>query len=331
MKLTRQQLLTGVTAGLFGGFSVIGLAQGRIEVVAQQLKRLDLRDKLQQPATEVAAPALTTEETEDIGPQFVVRQKRKKSLFEASADIQYGHSSNIYLSEADRVKAVYALSTLQIALAPEPFKCGPGALAWKAGYRHQKFNYGKFSNREAALNDIDFDISTVFLQGRYLYKDNWMFTLGLDQNRLLDAATGAYHEFYSEWVPSVGIDTQVKLGEKSSLGIGFLGAAHFTHVEGPGTGENDRIDEAITVSYNRQLTSKLAVQPFYRAQLIQYTRNQGREDVVHSVGLNVSYMLNKWSSVRVFANYESRDSSHNLINDYRKFDNGIGVSLNARF
>ena len=73
------------------------------------------------------------------------------------------------------------------------------------------------------------------------------------------------------------------------------------------------------------------MQPFYRAQLIQYTRNQGREDVVHSVGLNVSYMLNKWSSVRVFANYESRDSSHNLINDYRKFDNGIGVSLNARF
>jgi hypothetical protein len=331
MKLTRQQLLTGLTAGMVGGFSVIGLAQGRIEVVAQQLKRLDLREKLKQPAAEAAAPALTAEETEDIGPQFVVRQKQRKSLFEASADLQYGHSSNIYLTETDRVKAVYALSTLQIALAPEPFKFGQGALSWKAGYRHQKFNYGKFSNREGSLNDIDFDISTVFLQGRYLYKDNWMFTAGLDQNRLLDAATGAYNEFYSEWVPSLGVDTQVKLGETSSIGIGFLGAAHFTQVEGPQSGENDRIDEAMTVSYNQQLTSRLSVQPFYRAQLIQYTRNQGREDVVHSLGVNVSCVLNKWSSIRVFANYESRDSSSRLINDYRKFDNGIGVSLNARF
>jgi hypothetical protein len=331
MKLTRQQLQTGLTAGILGGLSVIGLAQGRIEVVAQQLKRLDLRDKLKEPAAEVAAPALTNDETDDIGPQFVVRQKRRKSLFEASADIQYGHSSNIYLTETDRIKAVYALSTMQIALAPEPLKLGQGTLAWKAGYRHQKFNYGKFSTREGDLNDIDFDISTVFLQGRYLHKDKWMFTVGLDQNRLLDAASGEYNEFYSEWVPSVGVDTQFKLGDKAGIGLGFLGAAHFTSVEGPNSGQNDRIDEAITVSYNQQLTSKLSVQPFYRAQLIQYTRNQGREDVVHSVGLNVGYALNKWSSIRVFANYESRDSNDNLINDYRKFDNGVGVSFNARF
>jgi hypothetical protein len=331
MKLTRPQLLTGMTAGILGGLSVIGLAQGRIEVVAQQMKRLDLRDKLQQPAAEVAAPALTTDETEDIGPQFVVRQKPRKSLFEASADIQYGHSSNIYLTETDRVKAAYALSTLQIALAPEPVKIGRGLLGWKAGYRHQKFNYGKFSNREGDLNDIDFDISTVFLQGRYLYKDNWMFTLGVDQNRLMDAASGEYNEFYSEWVPSVGVDTQVKLGDKSSIGIGLFGAVHFTNVDAPNRGQNDRIDEALTVSYNQQLTSKLSVQPFYRAQMIQYTRNQGREDMVHSVGVNVGYALNKWSSIRVFASYESRDSNDNLINDYRKFDNGVGVSFNARF
>ena len=49
------------------------------------------------------------------------------------------------------------------------------------------------------------------------------------------------------------------------------------------------------------------------------------------MGLNVGYTLNKWSSIRVFANYESRDSSDNSINDYRKFDNGVGVSFNARF
>jgi hypothetical protein len=331
MKLTRQELLTASIAGILGGFSVIGLAQGRIEVVAQQLKRLDLREKLQQPAAEVAAPPLTTEETEDIGPQFVVRQKPRKDRFEVSADLQHGQTSNIYLTEKDKVKAVFTLSTLQIALAPTPVKLGNGALGWKAGYRHQKFNYGKFSNKESTVNDIDFDISTVFAQGRYLYKDAWMFSAGIDYNRLLNAATGDYDEFYEELVPSLGVDTQLKLGEKSTLGFGVSGAAHFSKVDAPNRAQNDRVDEALTVSYNQQLSSKLAIQPFYRMQFTQYTRNQGREDVVHSLGVNVGYTLNKWSSVRVFANYESRDSTDMAINDYRKFDNGIGVSFLARF
>jgi len=127
------------------------------------------------------------------------------------------------------------------------------------------------------------------------------------------------------------VDTQFKLGEKSTIGVGLSTAAHFSKVDAPNRAQNDRMDEALTVSYNHQLSSKLAVQPFYRAQLTQYTRNQGREDIVHSVGVNVGYTLNKWSTVRVFANYESRDSSDMAINDYRKFDNGVGVSFLARF
>jgi hypothetical protein len=331
MKLTRQELLTASTLGILAGLSVIGLAQGRIEVVAQQMRRSDLKDKLQQPAAEAAAPPLTTDETEDIGPQFVVRQKPRKSLLEASADVQYGQTSNVFLTETDRVKTTFAVSTLQIAFAPEPLKLDNGSLGWKLGYRHQKFNYGKLSNKESIVNDIDFDISTIFAQARYLYKDNWLFSAGFDYNRMLNAATGDYDEFYSELAPNVGVDTQIKLGEKSSVGFAFFASAHFSDVDAPVRAQNDRLDEAVTVSYNQQLTEKLFVQPFYRAQLIQYTRNQGREDVVHSVGLNVGYTLNKWSSIRVFANYESRDSSDNSINDYRKFDNGVGVSFNTRF
>jgi hypothetical protein len=33
----------------------------------------------------------------------------------------------------------------------------------------------------------------------------------------------------------------------------------------------------------------------------------------------------------VFANYESWDSTHMAINEYRKFDSGSGVSFLARF
>lgn len=331
MKLTRQETLTAAVTGILGGLSVIGLAQGRIEVAAQQLRRLDLREKLQQPAAEAAAPALTTEETEDIGPQFVVRQKPRRDLFEVSADLQHGQTSNVYLTEKDKVKAVFTLSTLQLALAPIPVKSGNGALGWKAGYRHQKFNYGKFSTKERSLNDIDFDISTLFAQGRYLYKDSWMFSAGVDYNRMLDAAGGDYDEFYAELVPSLGVDAQLKLGEKASLGLGLAGAAHFSKVDAPNRAQNDRLDEALTVSYNRQLSPELSVAPFYRAQFIQYTRNQGREDVVHSVGVNVAYTVNKWSSLRIFASYESRDSSSTAINDYRKFDNGVGLAFLARF
>jgi hypothetical protein len=330
MKLLTQNVCAWTASVTFCAFSGTVLAVNRVDTSTQQMRRVDLRNQLQTPAVD-AIPSLSRDELADVGPQFVVREKPKKTLFEAAVDVQYGQSSNVYLAENAAVRAPLAITTAQVAVAPEPVKFASGELGVKAGYRHQKFNYGKFSQREKALNDMDFDVSSFFAQGRYLHGENLVFSAGLEHNRLLNAAAGGYDEFFSEVVPSVGVDGQYKLGEKSSVGLSMQGLMHFTRVDPPNPNQNDRIEEVLTASYTRELTPNLSVQPFYRAQLSQYNRNRQRNDVVQTLGVSFGYAINRWAAVRFFASYETRESSEAFITDYRKFDNGIGVSFQARF
>jgi len=330
MKIFSENFCAWTAFVTFSAFSGTVLAGSRVDTATQQMRRTDLRSQLQTPAVD-AIPSLSRDEMADIGPQFVVREKPKKNWFEATVDVQYGQSSNIYLTETAKVKAPLAVTTAQFAIAPDPFSVSSGELALKAGYRHQKFNYGKFSEKQKTLNDMDFDVSTLFAQGRYLCNENLMFSAGFEHNRLLNAAAGKYDEFYTEAVPTVGVDGQYKLGEKSAVGVSLQGLMHFTHVDPPSSRQNDRLEEVLTASYTREIAPNLSVQPYYRVQLSQYNRNRKRDDVVQTVGVSLGYAINRWASIRLFASYEARESSEVFISDYRKFDNGIGVSFQAKF
>lgn len=330
VKFTKKEAVRLGIGIAFAVFSGMSLAQIQIEAANQQAQRVKVKAKLSKPAEESVAP-LSEEETDDIGPQFVVRQRPRRDLFEVAFDTQFLQSSNLYLTEADKVKGTLMLSTFQLAIAPKPMELGDALLGWKGGYRHQKFNYGKFSQNEKSLNDLDFDVSSFFLQGYYIGKKNWMAVAGIEQNRLLNAAAGKYDEFYSEWVPNLSLEKQLKLGEKSTLSLTATGAWHISHVDPPEPSQNDRVDEALTVSLSHELVSDLSVQPYYRLQFTQYTRKQGRQDVTQSVGVSLGYAFNKWSSVRFSAGFEGRDSSDASINDYRKLDTGLGLSFQAKF
>jgi len=328
-QFTKKELWLLSAGILLSGLSGISLAQVQIEA-ANQAQRSKVNDKLKKAASDAVAP-LSEDETADIGPQFVVRQKPQRDLFEVSFDTQFLQSSNVYLTEGDKVKGTLMLSTFQLAIAPKPIELGNGLLGWKGGYRHQKFNYGKFSKKEKNLNDMDFDVSSVFLQGYYLSKKNWMVSAGIEQNRLLNAAGGKYDEFYSEWVPNFCVEKQFALSEKAALGISGTGAWHVTHVDPPNSGQNDRLDEALMVSLSYELVPNFSVQPYYRAQFSQYLRHNSRSDLTHSIGVSIGYNLNKWSSVRLSAGFEGRDSSDVAVNDYRKLDTGMGLVLQTKF
>jgi hypothetical protein len=45
----------------------------------------------------------------------------------------------------------------------------------------------------------------------------------------------------------------------------------------------------------------------------------------------VAYSVNQWASLRVYANFEQRDSSGASVADYQKLDSGIGASALFRF
>ncbi len=329
-QFTKKELSALVAGLLLAAFSGISLAQVQIESANQQVQRAKMNAKLNNPTTESVAP-LSEAETDDIGPQFIVRQKPGRALFEVTFETQFSQSSNIYLTENDKVRGPVMVSALQLAIAPTPIEFGNGLLGWKGGYRHQKFNYGKFSRKEKSLNDLDFDVSSLFLQGYYFSKKNWLLSAGIEHNRLLNAATGKYDEFYSEWAPTLNFEKQFKLGEKSMLGISGAVAWHRTQVDPPDSGRNDRLDEAVMLALSHELAPNLSVQPYYRVQFAQYLPHNSRQDLTHSVGVALGYVVNKWAAIRFSAGFEGRDSSAVAVNDYRKVDTGLGLSLQAKF
>ncbi len=330
MNLFNGRFSTWTAAATFCAFSGVSIAQTRVDTATHQFQKPDLRQKLQTPAVD-AIPSLYKDEAEDVGPQVVVKTKPKQEWLEASFDTQIAGTSNVYLTEKNKIRSSVLVSTAQVAVAPKPWELSRGKLAFRTGYRHQKFNYATGSDKQKDINDIDFDVSTFFAQSRYFFSDSWSASLGAEHNRLLNAASGKYDQFYSEFVPSVGVDGQYKVSETSMLSVSVSGSWRLTRVDPPKPKQNDRVDESIVVAYIRQMAPDLTVQPFYRVQFTEYIHPRSRRETLQSLGFSVNYALNKWASVRAFASFEARDSSDITVQDYRKLDNGIGASFQIRF
>ena len=316
-------------------FSGSVFAQNRIENATRQLEQTDLRARLKTPAQQEIT-SLYADEDKDVGPQNVIIQKQRHRWIEASTDVQFGSTSNVSLTENAKTESSTMVSTVQVAVTPPTWKIPGGELSTRAGFRYQKFNYGTATGgSESTINDSDFDISTLFVQWRYLYRDKWLATLGLDHNRLLTSTDGSYTEFYSEFAPSISLQRSFELTEKSALAANIGVTGHISYLDPDNTTVTsdyyDRVDQSATVTYIRELLPRFMGQTFYRVQATQYTRNHLRKDVTHSIGVVFSYGLTKDVSVRLFANFEARDSTDVTIADYQKVDTGLGTSLRIQF
>jgi hypothetical protein len=312
--------------------SGVSVAQNRIEAATQQMEKPNLGQRLQTPASQEIS-GLYEDEDKDVGPQMIVHQKPRHRWLEASTDIQIGSTSNATLVESGQTETSLMTSTVQLALTPPAWKLSSGELSARAGYRHQKYNYGIATRgAESSINDADFDISTFFVQGRYLYQEKWVIALGLDHNRLLAADGGTYAEFYTEFAPSLSLQRSFEVTPKSAITANIGTTGHIAHVDGPYTAPDayDRADEYLTLTYVRELFQGAAFQSYYRVQLTQYAA-QDRKDIVQTVGLVLSYSLTNEISLRTTASFEARESNDTLVADYLKVDTGLGVSLRVQF
>jgi len=308
------------------------LALSNAEAGSQQMEQANLRKKLLKPATE-SIPSLYKGETEDIGPQTALgpdEAKAKHQWFELSLDTQFLYTSNAFQDQKNAVDTSLLVTTAQLAIVAPTIELGNGALQVKGGYQHQKFNFGIYTGgKERTFNNADFDVSTLFVQGRYLFNENWIASFGVDYNRLLSADKGSYKEAYAEVQPKVSLDRTFKIDDKSSINVGVSSNLHLTTVPVGKPGVLDRLDEALMVSYSRELLPNLTVEPYYRIQFTQYYQTQSRNDITQSLGAAVGYSINKWASVRATFGFEHRESE--VAPTYDKVDTGLGVSLQAKF
>ena len=282
------------------------------------------------PGNGETVPELYPGENRDVGPQMLVMPQARKVYFEAGVDMQYYYTSNALLTESGNTDTGVLLSTAYLGLAPTPFDLWGGKFAWRAGYKQQAYNYG-FDKTSNQLNNLDFTIGTVYLNGRFTFLDNWTASLGMDYNRYLSFET-SFDEFYTEAMPQWSLERTIQVNDRCYISLGYFGSYHLTHTDPlPTTNINDRLDSVFLITSVHQLTEKLILQPFYRFQHSHYTENSDRNDITNTFGVALAYLINDWSSVRVFTSYEVRDSSDSAIPDYGKWDTGGGVSVSVRF
>ncbi|MEQ2007697.1 MAG: hypothetical protein ABMA26_12950 [Limisphaerales bacterium] len=304
---------------------------------AQELDK-KLREATRPGSAELDAPELFQGELKDVGPQSILKVKQKRTLFEVSVDSQFFFTSNQNLAE-DAAGTSLFVNTAQIAYAPPAIQTGRGAVAPRAGFRHQWFNYG-LGDRPATKGDNDFDLQAVFGEARWAFRQNWTAEAGVEWSRLINHAPSytTYRQFYSEWVPRVGVTRNVSFSETKSLTFAWQMNYHFTDSPDALTSAppaprntNDRLDNSFLAAYTHVFGPKLAVQPYYRVLLTRYGSQSARFDYLHSAGLSAYVTLRENVSLRGFLSYEIKDSDAPIVPDYQKFDIGGGLNLNIRF
>jgi len=288
-----------------------------------------------------SAPELYPGELTDVGPQAILRPKPRRTYFEALADSQFFYTDNLLLQEENGsglTDTSVWVNTAQVALAPSAFNLGPGKFAPRLGYRHQWFNYGLGDEDKRAgglpVSFFDFDVQTVFTDGRYRLGENWILTASVEWNRLLshNPSYTSYTQFYQEFVPQLTVQRLFPLSETRVFSLAYQGNYRFSDTRlGPAEDVNDRTDQIFFAAYTHTFNPHWVAQPYYRFQYTRYTAANDRNDALNTFGFSLYYFFNEKCSARLFVNYDLKESDDPIIADYRKLDAGLGLNLNFRF
>jgi hypothetical protein len=318
-----------------------GTQSRQLESVEQRLAM----DELAASLTVSNAPSLFPEEDADVGPQSVLRIKRKQPRLELFADAQYFYTDNMFLSDRDEQSADVLVSTVQGVFNAVRFPIFGGDFVQRVGYRHQWFDYGLADSstinvfdfnsgtfRQARLDEFDFNAGTAFAEGVWK-RDHWVAGLSFDYQRLMD--TDSYHQFYREYTPRWGLKRIVPLCPRSTLTAGYEGDYRATDTDNPPLGFdsnfNDRTDHSLVIDATYVLCKYAIAQAYYRFQFTYFTGSERREDYLNAFGLALYCPFTENVGLRFFANYDILNTNGALVTDYSRLDTGAGLNLTVKF
>lgn len=309
----------------------------------------DLRKPLAEMTDEEIAnaeevPEFVPGETQDSGPQFLVRRKQVRKWVDVYIDSQYYYQTNATQVEEpignEARDTGVLVNTAQVAIAPDPFDLGGGKLAPLVGFRYQWFNYELDRADQNGLNNFDFDSQTAYAEVRYQFSDFWIAMVGFEWQRLLghESSQGAYNEIYRDYKPKWGIERRIPMGENGMWSLSYENSYHFTDLgeqvlTGGFRNRDDRMSHAFSLLYSHILFENFVLQPFYQFQLNDYSAppQTSRTDYLHTAGLSMNYYITNYLGIRSFFTYSRRDSDVETLADYSNLDGGGGISVFLRF
>ena len=316
-------------------------AQPSAPTATQQQQNFQQNMEQQQPLISLRpgtnAPELYQGENADVGPQHVLRLRPKRTYFLVRADSQYLYTDNVLLTQHPTTPGTEFVNTIQAEFAPSPYKMGPGRVSPGIGYLSQWYNYGLGGNSQMAggvpLNNIDFNVQTIFASAKYQFPLNWTAFGEFDYNRFLNQHN--YDEFYHEFVPSLGVQRLYGVTDNSLLAVTLQGDYHKSWTVNPPSDSQDREDGIFSVSFSYQFEQHFVVQPYYRFQYTHYQFNtmhtSDRNDYLNSFGFSAYYYLTSNLSLRAFINDDIKESGDSLAQKYHDYNFGLDLAWGIRF
>ena len=330
-----KKIAAGLCLSCLGGIGIPLFAQPQAPPAVQQLddnRRFRDQQSLMSTEANLRAPELYAGEDEDVGPQRILKFKPTRTYFEAIADSQYFYTDNTFLTDQDKVSTAIAVNTIQLALAPTPYELSSGAFAPVVGFRSQWYNYGLDGGGDN-LDRLNFNAQTILGGAHYIFKQNWRASLTFDYTRLLDQHS--YHEFYTEYVPAIGIQKSFPLNERMAISAEWRTAYHISYVDpAPRSDINDRLDNSLTFGLTTLILPKLVVSQYYQITHYYYPRTafgESRNEYLNSIGMSLAYYFDPRLFVRIFAGADFKQSDDSRAQEYQKLDAGLNLTINLRF
>jgi predicted porin len=301
----------------------------------QQLQNNQITRELQTPVPSLGtftnAPELYPGENLDVGPQRILRLTPRHNYFDVLFDSQFFYSDNANFATGPfAVGSAVFVNTVQAAFAPPAIAWGPGKAAGAIGFASQWYNYG---NNQ--LESLDFNAETIFASGKYTL-GKWQLGVGMNLTRL--ASQDNYDETYREAMPNLGVQRVIPINDRMFFALGDLVDYHWTEVPsvlGSLSDINDRFDNIASVTFTWQPTRHLILQPYYRFQYSYYQHNaiatSDRNDYLQSFGVTAAYYFTPKTSVRVFYNYNYRQTDDSFTPAYHEMNGGLGATLEIKF
>ena len=330
-------------AGLLLGGLVISVfsasAQPSAPTAIQQQQNFQQNMEMQKPLLSLKpgtnAPEIYQGENADVGPQHILRLLPRRTWLMARVDSQYLYGNNLLLSEHNQSPGTEFVNTIQAAFAPTAYKMGPGRFSPQVGYLSQWFNYGlggpSKANGGGPLNAADFNVQTVYTSAKYQFPQNWTVFGEFDYNRFLGQAN--YEQFYTEFVPSIGVQRLFQITANSLLSVSLQGDYHSSWTINPPNNSQDRFDGIFSVSYAWQITPRIVAQPYYQFQYTYYHRNQEvhNNQYLNSFGLSASYYFTPNLSLRVFGSDAINQTDDPFVQKYHAYTFGADLAFTIRF
>lgn len=194
---------------------------------------------------------------------------------------------------------------------------------------------------ESEIDSFNYNSTGAYALLLFQYGNGWSARAGVSyaNDRSADNDT----EDYKEFQPNIGLMKSYTINDSSTAIFDATVGRHLAEsfvitglTDGAKTASDKELSNtefalsyAVNYSWN-----DLLVTPKYRVSYKDYDKglNDGRSDLSHDISLKAAYSISDSLKLSVFYSYSTRSTDGTTISyDYKSFDTGAGLGLNARF